>query len=259
MPRKSTGPYLGPPSWLSQSAERSLELSYTYPTKAAFVGECMSSLLSTLDPRRAAEIASNAVLETGWGKSCYWNNAGGWKINSSYAKSYRKRYGKEPEWWKARGNVDSGDPDWCFYRVFPSLDTFFAEWVERFIPRPGTVGNEHRYKKTGEVWWSGNPYGDRHWFGELILAGYKGRIRTRELETIRSNGTKDSTHKSVSGHVTLVQDVLEIWAQLRLGIDPDGAWGPKSIARCKQFQTNHNLPATGNLDDPTLTAMVAFS
>lgn len=252
MPRKSTGPYLGPPAWLSQSAEKSLELSYTYPTKAAFVGACMSSLLLTFDPIRAAEIASNAVVETGWGRACYHNNAGGWKITSSYAKAYKKEHNVDPPWWKARGNVDSGDPDWCFYRTFPTLNDFFQEWVDRFIPRPRTVDSSHRYKTTGEVFWSQDPYGNHHWFGELILAGYKGSVRTRELIALRAKGDPDRIHKSVSGHLYLVQEVLEIWAQLKLGLDPDGAWGPKSQAKCKSFQATKGLPPTGILDEATL-------
>lgn len=255
MPRKSTGPYLGPPSWLSQASELSLESSTTYPTKGSFVGSCMANLLPKFDPQRSAEIAANAVVETGWGRACYHNNAGGWKITSTYAKSYKKEHGSDPLWWKARGNVDSGDPDWCFYRSFPTLGAFFSDWIDRFIPKPETVDSSHRYKKTGEVWWSNTPYGERHWFGELILAGYKGSVRTREILDIRAKGEPDSKHKSVSGHILLVQEVLEIWAQLKLGLDPDGAWGPKSIARCKQYQISHGLNPSGNLDSSTLISL----
>jgi len=37
--------------------------------------------------------------------------------------------------------------------------------------------------------------------------------------------------------------------------NPDGVWGKKSIEQLKLFQKNHGLPATGKLDDATISAL----
>jgi hypothetical protein len=252
MPRKSTGPYLGPPSWLSQAAEKSLEKSQIYPTKASFVLACMSSLMKRgLTVHQAAEVTSNSCNESGWGRSCWWGNAGGWKITKTYADQYKSRNAKDAPWWKARGNVDSGDPDWCFYRVFPTLEVFLQEWCSHFIPRPGSVPKGHRYKITGEHFWAD----DSRWFGDLIAAGYKGSISQIRMRSLRLVGASDDSHPSVAEHYRIALEVLEIWAQDKLHLDTDGAWGPKSQAKCRDWQLTHGLVATGFLDKPTLLSL----
>lgn len=253
MPQKSTGPYLGPPTWLKTGSEKSLELSPTYPTKATFVMASMTPLLRRgLTVAQASEVTANACGESGWGRHCYWFNAGGWKITKSYADMYTKLYDKDPPWWKARGNVNSGDPDWCFYRAFPDLNTFLNEWCEKFIPKPGTTFSGYRYNATGEAFWGDRSNPNRTWFGEMILAGYKGKPSELRMRALRLVGASDLGHPSVVDHNTITQDVVEIWAQSKLGLDPDGAWGPKSVARCKEFQRVKGQPPTGNPDPGTL-------
>lgn len=250
MPHKSTGPYLGPPPWLQASKEQSLESSPTYKTRAEFINACVTPLLTYgLTIHQAAGVTANACGEAAWGRSCYWNNAGGWKITQSYVQGYRRDHNNEdPCWWKARGNVDSGDPDWCFYRSFPNLNTFLKEWCALFVPKPGTVGDTHRYKTTGEHFWANNPA----WFGDMIVAGYKGGPSSLRMKAIRLAHLSDDTHPSVRDQAIISKDVIEIWAQLKLGLDPDGAWGSKSQAKCSAWQLSHGLKATGTLDEATL-------
>lgn len=254
MPRKSTGPYLGPPTWLKAEREKPLEQSPTYATRDLFIAEAMGVLIANkLTVRQAAEVTANACGEARWGKACYWYNAGGWKITQAFAVAFKKVHGVEPEWWKARGNVDSGDPDWCFYRVFPDLLTFLLEWCKNFVPQPGTVGDKHRYKATGERFWGPrDPHDPRTWFGDMIVAGYKGAPSAARMKAIRDQGHPDNEHPSVVSQISITQDVLEVWAQTKLGVDPDGAWGPKSKTKCEEFQHRLGLLVTGYLDDPTL-------
>lgn len=252
MPHKSTGPYLGPPSWLAASSERSLESSPTYNTRASFIQACVNSLVANgLTVRQAASVTANACGEAAWGRACYWNNAGGWKITSTYAKEFKLANHQDPLWWKARGNVDSGDPDWCFYRVFPDLNTFLREWCNTFIPKRGMVSDKHRYKVTGEHFWDNDPA----WFGDMIVAGYKGGPSSLRMKALRLVRAPDENHPSVLAHHRIEKDVLEIWAQGKLGLDPDGAWGPKSTARCEAWQKTKGLTPTGYPDTATLEAL----
>lgn len=253
MPHKSTGPYLGPPAWLDASKECSLEQSPTYITRASFVNAAMSGLLlNGLSVQQAAAVTANSCTEAAWGRACYWNNAGGWKITSTYASNYKAvNGGIGPKWWKARGNVDSGDPDWCFYRVFPDLNTFLKEWCATFVPKKGTVGDKNRYRITGEHFWEGSPL----WFGDMIVAGYKGGPSALRMKGLRLIGADDAQHPSVASERSITQEVIEIWAQLKLKIDPDGAWGPKSTAACRAFQIAKGLTPSGTLTDLTLIAL----
>jgi hypothetical protein len=245
-------PYNGPPAWLAAEAERSLDASPTY-TRVGFVRECMGWLVGAgLDPRKAANVTANSVLESGWGAQCYWYNGGGWKITRAYAYAHSARTGHEPAWYKSRGHEASGDPPWCFYRVFDNLTQYLSLWMERFVPVPGTP-SPGPYAKTGERFWAG----DERWFGELILVGYKGTPSQLRMRALRVLGVGDAAHPSVKGHRRLVEEVLTLWAQLQLKLDPDGAWGPKIRAACSRYQAAKNLPVTGELDGPTVAALAA--
>lgn len=256
MPRKSTAAYQGPPSWLDASAERSVERSPTrYATRAEFIAAAMRALLALgLSVTQAANVTANAINESGWGRSVVWGNAGGWKITRGYVAAWRARHGGAcPPWWKARGNVDSADSDWCFYRCFEGLDAFLREWCEHFIPRPGEAAPYPGYRTAGARFWAG----DARWFGELILVGYKGAPSQIRMRALRVLGADDARHPSVRDHRSIVRSVLTIWAQLRLGLDPDGAWGPKSRAACSAWQRAHGLAVTGEPDDATIAALEA--
>jgi hypothetical protein len=253
MPEKSTAPYDGPPRWLDAAAELPLSASRTYATPAAFIGACMAALLRVqgVTPELAADVTANACGEAAWGRACWHGNAGGWKITQAYARAHRERHGAPPPWWKARGNVRSADAAWCFYRAFPSLEAFLVEWLAHFVPRPGDTAPYPGYRAAGAAFWRG----DARWFGELILVGYKGSPSKKRLSALRAAGKPDATHPSIAAHASIRREVLEVWSQLCLGLDPDGAWGRKSVAACTAFQAAHGLTPTGLPDAPTLAAL----
>lgn len=251
MPRKSTAPYAGPPSWLDADAERPLAASERYE-KPEFIRRCMTAFIREgCSPLMAADAAANAMGEAAWGHACWHGNAGGWKITREYATAFKVLKGTSAPWWKARGNVDSGDAPWCFYRAFDSLDAFLVEWLAHYVPKPGANAPYPRYRKAGERFWAG----DARWFGDLILAGYKGAPSKLRMVALRAVGANDARHPSVRAHASIADEVTEVWAQLVLGIDPDGAWGPKSRASLCAWQIAHGLPATGELYDATVDTL----
>lgn len=252
MPRKSTAPYLGPPSWLDAAAELPLTRSPTF-TKPEFIRACMTALLAhDLSPAQAADVAANAMGEAAWGRACWWGNAGGWKITKAYADAFKAMHGRAPSWWKARGNVDSADSAWCFYRAFDSVEAFLAEWLRHFVPKPDVAAPPYPgYRTAGQRFWQG----DARWFGDLILVGYKGAPSKLRMRALRAVGADDARHPSVAAHRSIAREVLEVWAQILMGLDPDGAWGPKSREACKRWQTARGLPATGELDAATVATL----
>lgn len=251
MPRKSTAPYLGPPSWLDPAAEHPLTRE-PFADRNAFCVETMRDLIALgLTPTQAADVASNVAGETAWGRAWICGNGGGWKITRGFADAHKARLGVPASWWKARGNVDSNDSPWCFYRVFPSRSDFLREWIEQFVPRPGTrVGG--LYEATGAAFWSGG-----EWFPEMIIAGYKGRPSKSKMRAIRARGAPSMDHPSVAAHASMARDILARWAQSVVGVEVDGKLGPKSRAGIAAWQTARALPATGELDAATLDVMGA--
>jgi peptidoglycan hydrolase-like protein with peptidoglycan-binding domain len=242
MPRKSTAPYLGPPAWLDVSAERPIAVE-AFADKNAFCVATMRDLLSLgLTPAQSADVASNVAGETGWGRGWICGNGGGWKITKPFADAHKARTGTPAPWWKARGNVDSADSAWCFYRCFDSRADFLRAWCEQFVPRPGTRPGG-LYEATGAAFWGG---GD--WFAEMILAGYKGRPSKSKMRAIRARGEASTAHPSVAAHHSMARDILTRWAQHLLGVTVDGQFGPRSRAALTAWQTARGIPATGELD-----------
>jgi peptidoglycan hydrolase-like protein with peptidoglycan-binding domain len=239
---KFTGPLKPPPSWLDPAAR----VTGPEPPKLsrdAFPVMCVDTLLSLGCPIvGACEIAANAVTETGWGQEYRANNLGGWKCSRGAAERYKARTGQSMPWWTTHGNAGTGDSQTVFYRAFPSVRDFFAEWLLTFVPKPGTVGPTHLYKRTGEVFWSG---GD--WFPELIRGGYKGRV------------TKANPDKSIAEHVSLTNSARTRWAQSRLGVTVDGKLGPKTRTALTAFQKAHGPPPFGEVDTPTIMALSAHT
>jgi hypothetical protein len=251
-PRKSTTPYAGPPAWLDAAHELPLPKRSGYDAPR-FVAECMAAFLALgLSPRRAADASANAMGEASWGASVWHGNAGGWKITQAHSRAWRAQHGPDgPPWWKARGNVDSEDSAWCFYRAFPSLADFLREWLEHFVPRPEAPAPYPAYRAAGAAFWAD----DAAWFGHMILAGYKGRPSRDRMRALRAAGKPDTDHPSVAAHRQIAGRVLRMWAQGRLGVDVDGRWGPQSRAECRAVQRGAGLPETGELDDATLAAL----
>lgn len=243
MPRKSTAPYLGPPAWLDPAAELPITRE-SFADRNAFCADTMRDLLGLeLTPAQAADVAANVAGETGWGRAWTNGNGGGWKITRGYADAHKARTGTPAPWWKARGNVDSADSPWCFYRVFPSRSDFLREWLGQFVPKPGTRPGA-LYNATGRAFWSGEP-----WFGELILAGYKGSPSKKRLRELRAAHRPDTLHPSVRDHASMSRDILTRWAQSRLGVEVDGKWGPSSQKAAATRRKAHGIEAHGALDE----------
>lgn len=242
------------PSWLDPANEvttatdtkpsswKSMSLGELRPV---FTIACYIALRNLgLAPWQAVEVLGNAVVETGWGQFFRAWNLGGWKIRKTDVDAMRAK-GKKALWWRAPGNkapgatlqdYKGGDPPWCYYRGFESMEAFFAEWIPKFVPKPGA--STGRYKKTGEVFWS---KGD--WFRELCLAGYKG------------SNTQKAPDGSVASHRQIVTMALRFLCQKALGVTVDGTWGPKSIQACKDAEKAHGLPETGQ---PSLALLEAL-
>lgn len=198
-----------PPFWLDPGVE--LIANPPPITPGEFVVLCVEAMpnLPGLDIIKRFDVVANAVVETGWGKYRKGNNLGGWKITKGAA-------GPGVPWFRAKGNKTSGDPPWCWYRVFASERDFFAQWLVRFVPRNAPKG--HRYKKCGEEFWAGRP-----WFDDLIAAGYKGE------------NTKANPDRSIAGHEQLSEKCARMYAQHLLRVDVDGDFGPESEAATKKL------------------------
>ncbi len=188
---------------------------------------------------QAVWVVSNVISERGWFDGdkpeeylIPGNNLGGWKINEGHVREWRNK-GRKPEdiprWFRDVGHVGSGDQPVVYYRVFSSVETFFEEWLRRFVPRPGSVGGDHRYYKTGIEFWDGKI----GWFMELCLAGYKGPVTQGNPE--RSVQAFSGIAKRVAAMI--VQDMLNrqtVVPGLRK-LEADGVWGEKSQEVAAKF------------------------
>jgi hypothetical protein len=235
------------PSWL-RLADEVTENNDTKPKNwaslsevnraALYVKMCFLALRKLgLSHWHALEVLSNSCLETGWGSKFRAWNLGGWKINESEA-NFRRAQGKRALWYRAPGNkapgatledYKGGDPPWCYYRAFASVDEFFELWLLRFTPKPGTVNSKHRYFKTGNAFWANK----EEWFYELCVSGYKGQ------------NTAKAPQGSVNTHKSVFRRCLIILTQSALGVTPDGAWGPMSSKALRERQAALGLPVTG--------------
>ena len=242
-------PFLPTPSWLDPQSEivdpdqpPAFQRLNDVDKAITFILNSLKGILAattSISFALAIEVIANSVGETGWGKSHRGRNFGGWKINKSDVDRAKASGGKCPPWWKALGHVLSGDAPVVYYRGFPSVDRFYVEWIERFVPR--NAAPTHRYYKTGRVFW-GVEQGD--WFRELCLAGYKGPV------------TEANPDNSVRNHKTIAQGVKTRLAQKFLGVTPDGVWGSKSREACLKFQAGRGISATGECDLATLELLI---
>lgn len=207
---KYDGP-LGPvPSWLDPAAE----MQGGFPERPVgpwlelVVGELLKLGLTLA---QAFEVAAIQAHESGWGQEYGGNNLGGVKITRAYAESYKRRTGKPAPFRRAKGNVGTGDAQTVIYRAYASLADYLAEWVPTFVPQPGSVSEDYRYRATGAAFWSGQP-----WVPALIAAGYRGPVTAAKPE------------RAIADHALMVNGVRVRWAQSRLGVEVDGKWGPRS-------------------------------
>lgn len=229
-----SGPLESPPFWLRPE----MEVTTPHPELevGAFVILCVTAVL-TLVPstEQAISVVANTISEVGWRLAFRAWNLGGVKITKATSTNPD---GSPRGWWRALGHKKSGDSHTCFYRAYPSLADYFAEWVRHFLPKPPNSG---RYGATGARFWAG-----LDWFPQLVAAGYKGPV------------TEAHPEKSIEAHASLCREVGEYWAQHLLGgLTVDGAWGEKSKARCRAWQREQGLPESGVLDEATRRALFA--
>jgi hypothetical protein len=239
-PRKWDLPPEPIPYWLDAAAEVTEETGARPAPRGPFVVAALEACLAQgCSAMQAAGITANSINETGWGRYYTAFNCGGWKITAGYVRDFKKANpGKSPRWWRAPGNRSAADPPWCYYRAFESFQGYFAEWIEKFVPQPGTAAGG-RYEATGDAFWNG---GD--WFSHLIAAGYKGPV------------TKANPVGSIREHDALRVTALRMWAQSKIGAAVDGAWGPASRAALSAWQASHQVKdSAGALDDATLAAL----
>lgn len=252
------------PAWLDPACEVTAENDPTAKLPAAkfiplFVD---ANLAAGLVVWEAIRVAANALSEVGYKFKCRGNNLGGWKITKAGAKAYEKQHGRKPRWWRAPGNkapgatvrdLKGGDPPWCYYWAYDSVAEFFTKWRAKFLPKPAAGASraelETRREETGNYRLAGYLFWnhDDEWFRALCDAGYKGRR------------TDDDPQPSYEAYLVLAREVGEWWAQAKLRVTVDGAWGPKSQTACRDFQARVGLPATGVLDDTTLSMLAALA
>ncbi len=230
---KYEGPLAPVPTWLDPAAEvhDGRPSLATGPWLELLVTELLALGLTL---PQAFEVAATFAHETGWGRAYRGNNLGGVKATKGWANGYAARTGKPAGYWRAKGNKGTGDAQTVIYRAYESIGAYCKEWLATFVPKPGTVGATHRYKRTGEAFWAGSP-----WVPAMIAAGYRGPV------------TKAKPEGSIREHASTVQGVRARWAQSRLGVTVDGAFGPKSKAAL--------LARTGSetLDDTALAKLAA--
>lgn len=92
---------------------------------------------------------------------------------------------------------------------------------------------------------------------EPSLAGWaaSSRLDDHGRAAVRALCAARRGELTLSGLTGLDLAAAVAWAQSRLGLTADGAWGPRSRAACAAWQSAHGLPATGELTADTLAAL----
>jgi hypothetical protein len=118
------------------------------------------------------------------------------KLKKRDDAAFRAKHGRGLPWWSAPGHRASGDDELEVYRGFESAADFWAFFLKRYAPRPDADAESERYEDAGAALWGNDP---SRWFAELLLAGYRGEVRERELEELDARGAAEE-HPSVQGH-----------------------------------------------------------
>ncbi len=129
------------------------------------------------------------------------HNHGGVKLKRRDDAAFRAKHGRGLAWWSAPGHRTSGDDEVEVYRGFDDDESFWAFFVKRYAPKPDTEAESERYEDAGAALWGNDP---SRWFVELVLAGYRGEVREREVEEL---GARVEDHPSVRGHRDVVRRV----------------------------------------------------
>ena len=164
-----------------------------------------------LNLRESAWVVANTCGESARGQRSRGNNYGGVKAIKGY----------KGKWYQAPGHTKSGDAPICYYRVWDSIEAFYEYWVKVYIPKvtvPGPAEKTANYKLCGYYFWKGE-YTKA--FDAMIGAEYKGPM-TRDIPERRAGST--------ARHASLIEEVIVVYLQHKLGVVADGKFGPKSKA-----------------------------
>lgn len=141
---------------------------------------------------RAVEAVAHCATECSWGRRAIGDNRGGVKLKEGDDAVHRAKHGHGLAWWRYAGHVEAGDAPVVLYRAFDDAGEFWRFFLKRYLPRDAPSGD--RYAATGKAFWHG---GERSWFVEMLLAGYRGEVRRREVRTIVDAGGDVTAHPSV--------------------------------------------------------------
>jgi hypothetical protein len=73
----------------------------------------------------------------------------------------------------------------------------------------------------------------------------------------KDKNTRQHPEGAIVEHISLARTSLIRWVQSRFQATVDGVWGHESETLCAAYQSLHNLPVTGQIDDETLTALTS--
>lgn len=193
------------PGWVDPALE--IDATEDLPDDlAAFVRDALPQLaaLGIAGPR-AYEAVAHCATECGRGRRAHGFNMGGAKLKERDNAAAVAATGHGLPWWRDAGHTGSGDGPVAYYRGFDSAAAWWAWFVGRHCA-PDAPPSE-RYAVAGRAFWSSDP---SRWFVEILLAGYRGDTRRREVEHIVADLGDVGAHKSVADHRRLVAKVRGI-------------------------------------------------
>lgn len=194
------------PSWVDADEEFTDTADRTNTSPESFVREHLPRLLALGVSRdRACEVLAHCGTESSWGRRGVAFNFGGVKLSKTDTTREERRNGNGLAWWRWKGHVEAGDDDVVYYRAFASPEEFWRFWLARYTPKTAALAERDRYIETGRRFWdAGWPRGA--WFVAMLLAGYRGEVRQKELSALAD----PSTHPSVVEFMRVVERVRTI-------------------------------------------------
>ena len=184
-----------PPAWTDLSQEIT-DVADIAVAPEAFIRAQLAELAALgVTGERAFEATAHTVTECASGRRAIGNNCGGIKLRQDDDAAHRRKHGVGLRWWRYRGHVAAGDAAWVFYRGFLDRSEFWRFWLKRYVPQQPMAGE--RYAAAGAAFWGSDP---SRWMVELILGGYRGAVREREMRELIESGGDGSTHPSVVAH-----------------------------------------------------------
>lgn len=237
------------PVWLDPSHE--VLARHEQETRAEWLERTADDLLALgVPPAGVFGITSHLGVETGDGRLYRAWNMGGVKARQSWAQAVQARTGEPPYWYRAAGNLGSGDPQCVYYRGYPSRSAFLESWLRSYVPRPAQGAPEPpqatsrpNYQRTGWLFWHNDPA----WFPELLEQGYRGEVtRANPTPSIYTWSAKAADHRVR-------------WVQGKLKHGATGTWSAEDRAAALAVQRRAGIAQTGEPDDATVIALARSS